>query len=278
VARVNDDGFLLQQLAVEPSVAVRATIVQAMHGNDALRQATLTAYHKESREKARQRLPASLKVPESEVMLAKVKLDRCVTALATETDNAKLQALALTAEFDVLRAAAILRLTDPVVLEQVALRADDREVLKVVLAKLAEPAALKRIVAEASDRAMRLAASQKSGEAAWNDIFSAATARDATVQALGDALAAVALFPSVQPEAKAGVQTACLNLIRRGDESRIPEMAELLEGYGDTTLAEDYLNCGHPDLDNAGQNWARRHGYDIGSGNGSSRASWGSRR
>jgi len=67
-----------------------------------------------------------------------------------------------------------------------------------------------------------------------------------------------------------------LNLIRRGDESRIAEMVDLLEGYGDKTLAEDYLNCGQPDLDVAGREWARRRRYAVGSG--SHRATWGSQR
>jgi hypothetical protein len=52
----------------------------------------------------------------------------------------------------------------------------------------------------------------------------------------------------MQPDVIEGVQYACLNLIGRGDESRIPEMVDLLEDYGDKTLAEDYLNCGQPDL------------------------------
>ena len=36
-------------------------------------------------------------------------------------------------------------------------------------------------------------------------------------------------------------------LIRRDGESRIPEMVDLLEGYGDKTLTKDYLNCGQPE-------------------------------
>lgn len=40
-------------------------------------------------------------------------------------------------------------------------------------------------------------------------------------------------------------------------------------------LAEDYVNCGQPDLDQAGRQWARAHGYDIGMGSGSNRASRG---
>ena len=65
-------------------------------------------------------------------------------------------------------------------------------------------------------------------EKSWDEIFQLAIAKDATPEMLGDALAAVALFNEVQSEAKAAVQQACLRLIRKGDESRIPEMVDLL--------------------------------------------------
>jgi len=83
---------------------------------------------------------------------------------------------------------------------------------------------------------------------------------------------------NVQDEARTSVQRASLSLIRRGDESRIPELVDLLEGYGDKTLAEDYLDCGQPDLSAASQDWARKRGYSTRSGSGSNRANWGSGR
>jgi hypothetical protein len=82
----------------------------------------------------------------------------------------------------------------------------------------------------------------------------------------------------MQPQAVAGVQQATLNMIRRSDESRIPEMVDLLESYGDKTLAEDYLNYGQPDLDAAARKWANRRGYSVGMDTGSHRATWGSDR
>lgn len=174
--------------------------------------------------------------------------------------------LALEGEFDVLLAAAVRRLSDPAALEQAALRASDREVLKILLAKLEDKSMLNRIAAAADDRAMRLAAAQKNGTRSWKKIFDAANAKGATVQMLGDALAVASFFPKVQPEAVSGVQHACLNLIRRGNESRIPEMVDLFDDYGDKTLAEDYLNCGQPDLDAEAREWARWRRYNISPG------------
>lgn len=86
---------------------------------------------------------------------------------------------------------------------------------------------------------MRLAAAQKARAKSWEEIFSAAASRSvADAQMLGDALAAASLFAGKQAAAVNGVQHACLNLIRLGDESRIPEMVDLLEAYGDKTLPE----------------------------------------
>jgi hypothetical protein len=86
---------------------------------------------------------------------------------------------------------------------------------------------------------------------------------------LGDAGAAVSLFNEVQQDAKTAVKQGCMDLIRRGDESRVPEMADLLGTYGDKELANAYLNSGHPDLESAARRWAQRHEYHIGTGPGS---------
>ena len=92
---------------------------------------------------------------------------------------------------------------------------------------------------------------------------------------LGDAIAAISLFGEVQKEAKVAVQQSSLSLIRLGDERRIPEMVDILEGYGDKRLAEDYFNCGQPDLNKAGRQWFRKRNYRINRGRGSVRARWG---
>jgi hypothetical protein len=251
-------------------------MIETLHSKEALRTVALTAYHQDNRELALQLLKEKLNDPATDVVTAHNQLKNRVTALTTKTDNDKLLEVALKGEFDVLRSAAAKRLTDPSVLEQVALRADDRTVLKIVLAKLEDKEILNRLATKAADTPMRLAAAKKSGSKSWQDIFDAATSGGAGEQQLGDALAAASLFPAVQSDAVYGVQQACLNLIRRGNESRIPEMVDLLEGYGDKTLAEDYLNCGQPDLDSAGRTWGRKRGYNVGKGSGSHRASWGS--
>ncbi len=257
---------------------MRAAIIETLREKDSLLNVAQTAYHRTDREQALKRLRGLSKDAASEVEKAHTTLAGRVKALASETDSGRLLQLALEGEFDVLRATAAERLSDPAALEQAAVRAGDREVLIILLAKLEDKAMLNRIAAAADDRAMSLAAAHKAGAKSWKEIFDAATAKGATAQMLGDALAAAALFPKRQADALDGVQQACLNLIRLGDESRIPEMVDLLEGYADKTLAEDYLNCGQPDLDAAGRAWANRRGYSVDTGSGSHRATWGSDR
>jgi len=201
-----------------------------------------------------------------------------VEALARENGSDTLLRLMLAGELDVLRKAAAARLSAPAFLEQAALRSTDRQVLSIILSKLEDNAMMRRIAAAAAEPAMRLAAAQKCGAQSWTEIFDAATAKSANTQMLGNALAAVSLFGPTQEDARTGVHQACLNLIRRGDESRIPEMADLLEAYGDKTLAEDYLNCGQPDLNAAGRKWAEGRGYSVDTGHGSHRATWASDR
>lgn len=72
------------------------------------------------------------------------------------------------------------------------------------------------------------------------------------------------------------VEDLCLRYIRRGNILIIPQLRRLLNLYGNKKLAEDYLNCGQSDLDNAARAWASAHGYSIKRGRGSARALWGS--
>ncbi len=278
VKGITDDQFLVRRLSVESSAAVRAAIVETLHTETSLQNVAVAVYRKEERLQALQRLRSMEGNRAVDAEAAQRALEERVTAISQEADGSTLLAQTLRGEFDVLRYAAANRLNHSTKLEQAALHSRDREVLKILLAKLEDKTVLKRIASASDDRAMRLAVAYKAGTKSWKDIFNAATAKGTTVEMLGDALAAVSLFSSAQEDAKAAVQQACLNLIRLGDESRIPEMVDLLEGYGDKILGEDYLNSSQPDLDNAGRAWAHRRGYNVGIGPGSHRATWGSGR
>lgn len=191
--------------------------------------------------------------------------------------SAKLVETAVRGAFDVVCRAAAERLSAQDDLAAVALATGDRDVLKIVLAKLDDPVRLKQVAEGAADAAMRLAAARKGTLRSWTQIFGEAKSRTVESRlALGDALAAVSLFLNAQSDAVEAVQQACLAMIRQGDESRIPEMSDLLTLYGDKRQGEDYLNCGQPDLENSGTRWANAHGFNVGRGNGSNRARFGS--
>lgn len=288
VRQIQAENFLVQRLPAEPSASVRSALIAALRQKDSLRQVALTAYRQEDREYAEKRLRQAMGFgwfwqwvtqrgnPVSEVAAAHKLLAKRSKQVASETDSGKLLAIITDREFDVLCATAARRLSDPAALEKAATLARDRQVLKILLAKVQEKSTLNRIATGAEDRAMRLAAAQKAGVKSWQEIFNSAIAFGGTVEMLGNALAAVSLFATVEPQAVEGVQNASLNLIRRGDESRIPEMVDLLEVYGDKTLAEDFLNCGQPDLNAAAVKWANHRGLSVFIGAGSHRAKWAS--
>ena len=276
IEQITDDSFLLNRMSQEPSSAVRTSIISMLHEKQSIRTLALTAYYLSDRDYAFKRLTGGFKDPAEDVYSAQNELNRRVKSLHDEKDNNKLLEILLKGEFDVLRLAAVQQMNDVSLLEKAALQCSDREVLAVLLNKINDQSSLIRISGSAKDKALRLAAAKKSGKKTWITIFDDVTSKGSPAYMLGDAIAAVSLFSETQSDAVEGVQEACLNLIRKGDESRIPEMADLLEAYGDKTLAEDYLNCGQPDLDDAARDWCSRRGYNIGRGYGSNRARWGS--
>jgi hypothetical protein len=156
-------------------------------------------------------------------------------------DHQQLIDTAVKGEFDVLCLEAAKRLNDPADLKRVIIEANDWEVVKATLAKLNGRAALGEIANNAADPAVRLAATHRLGQRSWDDIFGSAIG---DMAALRNALVALALSHELQPEARSGIQQACLDLIQRGNESSIPEMSDLLEQYGDKALAKYYMNYG----------------------------------
>lgn len=273
--QVTDQGLLARIAVKALDEDVRHAAVE--HVGDQTLLARIATHDRESavRRAAVDKLADDMRLATIAVNDQDSSVRQAVAGLAFETNTRSLLTSVLEGELDVVREAAAQRLSDPASLEHAAMRVTSRHVLKILLANIGDTAMLNRIAAGAANAPMRLAATRKVGAKSWPQIFGAATTSGASIRMLGDALAAVSLFSDVQPEALTATQQASLNLIRRGDESRIPEMVELLEAYGDKTLAEDYLNCGQPDLNAAADTWAGRHGYSTGPGSGSSRASWG---
>lgn len=64
--------------------------------------------------------------------------------------------------------------------------------------------------------------------------------------------------------------------IKLGISGSEEKLSDLLMVYGDKSMAEDYLNCGSWPMGDAGRKWANAHGYNVSTGQGSHRGSWGS--
>jgi HEAT repeat protein len=54
-----------------------------------------------------------------------------------------------------------------------------------------------------------------------------------------------------------------LFIMRRGRDADVELLVRALDGYGDTQMAEDFLNCRIPSLEQAARDWAARHGYEV---------------
>ena len=273
VLRVTDNDFLLLRSVADSSNAVRMAAVEAMNKENYLARVAIESDFQALRE------VAALRVTDEalcrQINAAERQRVKDLAEIERQSNEEALAQSALQGKFDVIRLAAAKRLRLQAVLGKVASETRDREVCKIVFRKVWEQKVLLDIAGSARDNAVRTAASIKAEQTTWTEVFDKASKVGAGPVVLGEALAAVDLFPE-QAGAKQAVVEACLNFIKRGDETRIPELVDMLGLYGDKSLAEDYLNCGQPDLDGAGREWGSNHGYNVRAGAGSHRAAWGS--
>lgn len=193
------------------------------------------------------------------------------TILARLTDTELLVKVILEAKYPVMRQAAVSRLGEQSLLARLVLESKDLDVRKTAFDKLDE-LHLEDLAKTSPDAAVALAVEIKLKRQDWNAVFDAANLAKA---GLGNVIGAAALITEPQPTA-ASVVAACHAYIKKGDESRIPELRDLLLRFGDKPLAEDYLNCGHPSMSAAASEWANKKGYNVNTGFGSHRVRWGS--
>jgi hypothetical protein len=150
--------------------------------------------------------------------------------------------------------------------------AKDRNIVKLAFNKITDNSILMKLSDEASGKAIKLATQIRLGRENWNNAALKAMQGELTI---GDVFGAIALFPQ-DNVVDSVADELCMAYIRKGNISQVPELIEVLNLYGTKKLAENYLNCGQGELGSAAQEWARKQGYNIVSGSGSHRASWGS--
>lgn len=272
---VKDHDFLLARSRRDSSRSVRLAALWAMEDLTFLAHVGIESEYAVMRNTARYRLRDDPTGILDRLKAAEKKLEEAVASMEKTTDPVALAEAALHADFDVLRSTAAERLCTRTELIDVASLTTDQAIRRIVLEKIEDEADLEAVAASTRDRATRLAVDLKLGRTTWEELVAKAAEEGASLSELGDVVGAMALFPrdAVAPEI---VVRTCHKYIRAGDESRIPELWDLLMMHGDELLAEDYLNCGQPDLADAGGAWAKAHGMSVNSGHGSNRVSWGS--
>ena len=169
------------------------------------------------------------------------------------------------------RIKAVNRINDQTVLIKVALEDVDWRVRNAAFDKL-NTNSLTEICNLTKDQGIVIAAKIRLKQTTWTEEFSKSTNSSTT---LGNVIGAAALVNTPQPTSS-DVVSACHKYIRQGDASRIPELINLLNRFGNVTLAEDYMNCGESTLSDAGCTWGQAHGYRCTTGYGSNRVRWGS--
>lgn len=272
VQQITNDNFLFERSYKDSSAEVRFQAADQIQSQDLLVKIATDSYHHELRELAKSKITdSSLRAI---IAVSDQSAKELLDTIQSSGDTVFLLEMSLNQVRDEVCIAAVNSLQDQASLAEVASKSVDRVVTKVALAKLIETTALARVVENAIDPAVRIAAEVRLSRRTLREAFEMATHSNAQKQDLGNTLAAASLLP-IQYEIRSYVTQACLTMIRQGDESRIPELLDLLHSYGDKQLCEDYLNCGQPDLDTAGRDWARKYGYSVGTGAGSARARWG---
>lgn len=123
----------------------------------------------------------------------------------------------------------------------------------------------------AKEPSIILAAKIRLGLITWDKAFSI---KNYLLEKLNPIIGAIAMIDNPIPTS-ADVISACRNCIRLGDDSRIPELINLLNRFGDESLALDYMNCGNDELESAGSQWGSAHGYKVKKSYGSPRVKWG---
>jgi len=171
------------------------------------------------------------------------------------------------------REAAATNLWDQTLLTKIIIegKSTDREVLKTIFAKLNDPAILNEIEKSDADSALRIAA-HAVRLYDYSTIFSEAFRDSSKIE---QTLTAIYYLQGRKDSNLPSIPSVCRKYITLGYPNSIPFLIRLLNDYGEKDLAEDYINCGQSDLEDAGKSWASAHGYVTRINYGSSVLHWG---
>jgi hypothetical protein len=122
-----------------------------------------------------------------------------------------------------------------------------------------------------ADNLLRAGARLLNGRADWTDAVGARAIYDELKQMDGDLVTKAIVRRVTSGEDRLRVLFLAVKLGIPGSENRLND---LLQAYGDETMAEDYLNSGSQLLNEGARRWASERGYSINAGGGSHRVAW----
>ena len=93
---------------------------------------------------------------------------------------------------------------------------------------------------------------------------------------IGDERAVELLIEALKDEDLEVITGAYSFFIRRGEQGTEPVLIKVLNKYGTRSMAEDFLNCGNIQLEEAARKWAKENGYQITALPGETSLRWGS--
>jgi hypothetical protein len=272
VTKIRNDDFLLKKTRYDKSAAVRFASVIQINSESTLLNIATSSYYNELRTLAKNRITDP--ILSKQIVAWESHMKKRLIDIQIDTNQETLSEISLKGEYDIICMEATLKLTDQKLLANIVLNSKDRNVARAAFTKLNDIRSVENIFNNTSDKVIKMASSIRLNRNTWYDFFYEATLIGKTSEDLQNVLSAVSLLP--RQNVNYLVRNACRTLIGIGDNSRIDELKKLLQDYGDENLAESYLNCGQTSLKNAGEEWAKKHGYYISNVKGSDCLHWGS--
>jgi hypothetical protein len=210
-------------------------------------------------------------------------------AVKAITNQAILAKVAFSDEGTWIRRDAMEKLTDESTVAKVAAHEKDPRIRELPLIRYSKlrlvrrqsalrqtrlPEAVSATLKRSGDPAIDLATAVADGVAKWYAAIHEAGTNDSQLEIVLSAMAISMPDERLQSSA-AGL---CRNAISTGNPEVVADIVALLENYGDKGFAENLMNCGQPELEDAGRTWALKKGYLISHSETPKVSKWGSRR
>lgn len=270
---INNEDFLLKISRLDISEAVRLAAVVQMKSNESLMNVACTSYYSDLRRVAKSRINDSKLA--SRIDLTEIPIKKKLDEIEDEKNQKTLADISLKSDYDMLSLAACRKIDSQKTLANIVIKSTDRNVAIAALNKINDKVELEEVFNRANDNIIKLVVSVRLNKKSLSEIFSEIADPDKISDNWDTPMTVISILSS-QSDIKNLVNETCRELIQRANQSRIPELIDLLYRYGDVQLAEDYLNCGQIQLCAAAETWCRNQKLTITTKPGHKDIHWGS--